>query len=530
MDSGKRMLSQLSKWGISLRRAVFLTTLATTTYIHAAEAPDFQIDVKRISVEGDLPVSQSFIDATLAPFVNRSHTVESLLEASMALEQAIHAEGYTFYRVVLPQQQLGDDGIVALRLVAFSVDSITVEGNEHFDADNIRRSLPGLQAGVSPDSKLMTRQLQVAAYHPLKDVKLTFKKSDSPDQIDAEINVIDEDPQNFAVMLSNTGNTSTGEARLTGSYQHTNLWNLDHIVNLSYTTSPGHADDVKQYGISYSAPLYEYGGWLTGYYVESDVDTGSVGALDISGAGTILGLHYLMALERVGGLEHWLDIGFDDKLFETNILLGGNSLIPDVRSAPISLTYRGKLPWQNNQVGYFLQLAKNTGLGADNESDSYTGNRVNADRSWTAVRYGASIQRVVSDWNLKAALNGQYTNDVLISGEQFGLGGSRSVRGYEEREIGKDVGFTTSLQVLSPQFNNTRLLGFYEYGTGYNQDVQPGDPPKSQSVASIGVGLRWQLEKKAQVSIDFAHALKDGADGQTEAGDNKIHASVVLNF
>jgi len=49
----------------------------------------------------------------------------------------------------------------------------------------------------------------------------------------------------------------------------------------------------------------------------------------------------------------------------------------------------------------------------------------------------------------------------LISGEQFGLGGADSVRGFEEREISGDDGIQLNLETHSPSFGpGLRPLAF----------------------------------------------------------------------
>lgn len=486
--------------------------------------------VNRFELEGTVPVDQAFIDELLTPYQNQSHSVESVLEVSAVLEKALHDEGYSFYRVVLPEQPVGKSGIVKLKIVAFTLGTIDIDGNKHFDDENIFNALPGLVIGESPNPNDLVHELKVASHHPLKNVRLTFKQSKTVNQLRATVDVVDAKPDNFALILSNTGSDSTGDYRLTGSYQHTNLFNKDHILNLSYTTSPEQTGDVKQYGGSYSLPIYSQRAWLTGYMVQSDVDSGTIAGLDISGAGTMMGLHYLRYLGRIDTYEHWLDVGFDDRLFENDILFGTFSLIPDVRSAPISLTYKGEFPWRQQQFNFHVQYNANTGMGSDNNKLAYWGNRLYAERNWSHMRYGMTVTHAYKGWELKGNLSGQYTDDILISGEQFGLGGATSVRGYEEREISKDNGYTIKLEVSRPWFEKTRLVGFADFGEGSSENVLPGDPPKTQTIASIGAGIRWQYENKFLASIDLAHALKEGAAGQTDDGDNKIHATVMMNF
>jgi len=284
-----------------IQRSLLLLVLLISTSVFSAVPDSFKFHVDRFQFEGFIPIDIALVDSTLEPFQDQDHTLESLLKVSKALEAVIREQGYAFYRVVLPQQPLVKQAVITLKVVSFSLADVSVEGNKFFDEENILKSLPYLTVGESPNTETLARALKVAIHHPLKDMQLTFKQSknaNKANQISATVNVTDAKPDNFALILANTGNDTTGEYRLTGSYQNTNLFNKDHILNVSYTTSPGHIEDVKQYGGSYSAPLYSQSAWLTGYLVKSDVNTGTVGTLDISGAGTMMGLLILALFVR----------------------------------------------------------------------------------------------------------------------------------------------------------------------------------------------------------------------------------------
>jgi hemolysin activation/secretion protein len=505
-------------------RALVFILFCSQVFATNPEAIRFHVDT--FEIDGTVPVASSLIDATLAPYKDKEHSLDDLLAVAKSVEQTIRDEGYAFYRVVLPQQAF-EKGSIRLKVVAFTLGEVVIEGNQFFDEANIRNAIPRLATDDSPNTEELAQDLKVAIHHPLKDMRLTFKQSEQPNKVDATVSVTDSKPTNFAVILANTGKKETGKERITGSFQHTNLWNKDHILNVSYTTSPGHFGDVKQKGGSYSMPLYLQRAWLTGYYVESDVDTGTVGTLDISGAGTMWGLHYLTNLRRIGSYEHWLDFGYDSRHFETDVGL----FEAKVRSTPLSVLYKSEFLWQDLQVDAYTQLSINTGQGSDNENADYFANRITADRNWKHLRYGLTVNRPYKGWGLRGSLTGQLTNEALVSGEQFGLGGSTSIRGYEEREISKDEGYAIKLEAYSPQYKQVNFIGFVDYGRGRQEDVQPTDiEPRSKTLASFGAGMRWQYKKSVLVGIDLAHALKKGAVDDTNAGDNGIHGTIILNF
>ena len=141
------------------------------------------------------------------------------------------------------------------------------------------------------------------------------------------------------------------------------------------------------------------------------------------------------------------------------------------------------------------------------------------------------------DWVFRVSGNGQYTPDRLIPGEQFGLGGATSVRGYEEREEAYDAGFSGSFEVYSPDLAAAarlpkvqfRLLGFFDGGTGYNLRVQSlSGEASANSLTSTGVGFRLGVSDFFSFSLDWGYAL--AASTNTKRGGNAVHFKGQVSF
>jgi hemolysin activation/secretion protein len=137
----------------------------------------------------------------------------------------------------------------------------------------------------------------------------------------------------------------------------------------------------------------------------------------------------------------------------------------------------------------------------------------------------------VQKWLLRLNVEGQYATVPLISGEQFGVGGSRSVRGYNEREILGDRGIGLSFEVgQSVEGTNLRWLVFYDVAqTEYVEDFGTGvSQALIQDAASIGGGVRWSWSRYFNASADLAQVLEDFGD--TESGDIKLHFNMTYQY
>jgi hemolysin activation/secretion protein len=487
--------------------------------------------VERFEVVGDSPLNAKETSRILASFAGRTHSLGSLREVAKKLEQSIRERGYSFYRVTLPPQTLESNAVVQLKVVAFRLEEISVEGNRYFSKSNILASLPALKIGTSPNNETLAQQIKVANYHPQKKLGLTFQQIDKPDAIGTKINVEDQSPHQFTVMMNTRGSQGTGDYRLSAGYQYSNLWGLDHILNVSYTTSPDHFDEVRQYGASYMLPIYPLRGWLSGYYARSDVDTGTVGGLfQVSGAGELGGVHYLQYLPRWRLYEHWLDLGWDDKLFDNKVIFGRvQDFGVDVRSRPFSLAYKGQINWQSHRAGFEFGWAGNLDGGSDNTKAAYAGTRFGAKPDWDVLRYGAFWDMgLPGSWTWRHSFTGQYSSEPLIPAEQIGLGGLTTIRGYREREVGGDSGHLYKTEIWTPQWlPGLNFLGFYDQGHRELHNTQPGEK-NTLWLRSTGLGARWQWKDQFTVSVDLAYAFDRGL--QTKPGSGRVHAQMAYRF
>src|SRR5262249_45136822 len=156
-------------------------------------------------------------------------------------------------------------------------------------------------------------------------------------------------------------------------------------------------------------------------------------------------------LPRWGQYEHKLSFGLDYRAFRNEVLVNGIGVVPDITVRPASLTYSGLRRYSDAELSYYVSASVNLPGGVDGDADAFQRSRPGANADYTVYRYGANyVQSLPGDWQFRAALNGQYTNALLVSGEQFGIGGPDSVRGYILRELSSDRGYQTQVELYTP--------------------------------------------------------------------------------
>ena len=511
-----------------MRSALIIPLLLSVLFHWPALASDLRVHVKSFSLDGEVPVTASQREKVLAEYTGPGKTLADISAAARALEALLHDEGYSFYRVVLPPQKI-KDGAIQLQVIQFQIGSIQVTGNKYYSAENIRHSLPGLQAGMSPNMPVLQRHLQIANASSAKNATILIKEGKQQDAIDAEIQVRDRDPVSIYTALGNTGSDDSGDWRLSFGYQHANLFDRDHALTLSYTTSPEDTGDVQQTGIFYRLPVYSLGSEMSAYYIDSTVDSGTVSDFDVSGAGEFAGLHYKYAFPKYGELSHSISAGLEDRYFDNDVLFLGVNLGVPVRSRPISLTYAGQWKKQGRQLDFSVSWAANVGGGSHNDKFDYRVNRAGADVYWQAFRYSLDYQHPFDNgWEFKGYVRGQWSDDQLIPGEQFGLGGRYSLRGFEERELSGDNGIMLQAEAWIP-FDKPGLRPYVFLDVG-KVDLNQGIPGRnrSDSAGSVGAGMEWKINRNNYLSTSLGHVIDGLYD--TGSGHTKLHLQYIYRF
>lgn len=493
------------------------------------EVPVVTFEVKEFRIEGENPISQEKTDRLLKIFLGPHRGLEGLLEAAAKLESVILQVGHSFHRVILPPQTL-EAGVVVLKITQIKLANVEVEGNQYFSDKNIINSLPGLVIGTVPDTKQLARQLIVANNHPSKRVTIRMKQSKEPESVDAVLDVQDQRPWQIFSVLNNIGTSETGRLRFTVGGQHSNILGYDDSLTASYTTSPGHTSDVKQWGLHYRIPVYKYSGSFSFFYSRSDVDSGTIQSVfDVSGAGKFLGGSYTHTFLNRENYRHRLSIGVDDKFFQNNVAFLGTPIGIDVRSRPLTLSYFGEVQMEKSQVRFNVSYVRNLNGGNRNTKAVYAASRSSAEQDWDVIRYSVNYNRGLSKiWLLRLAWSGQWSNEPLISGEQFGIGGINSVRGFEERALSGDRGNQATVEFSRPIFDNRVQIRLFT-DLGHIKIIKPiVGQIASQTLVSAGAGLTWRWKDKLNFSIDYAHELNNGRT--INIGGTKTHFSLFYRF
>ena len=484
--------------------------------------------------------------ATIAQaFTGPQSDFETIQQAIEALEKAYVNAGFGSVKVEVPEQEL-ESGVVTLQVVEGKLGDVQIEANSFFDNANIRRSLPALRSGDTTNTDELNRNLLVANDGGSKNVNVTFKRNEVTGLSDAVVKIVAEDPQRWLVLLDNSGSAATGYYRSGLVYQHANLFNRDHALSLQLMSSPGYWSQVGIVGLGYRIPMYHWGGAWDFSASYSTVNSGKVAQagggpdLAISGGGKTYGAKYTHYLDSKPQWQNRVSLGLERRAFGNSVTpigLPGASLVPDLATTPLTVGYSSSYREPERDFSANLSLVQNL-PGAPNGSTAdfnVAGGRAGATDGFKAFKFSLQYnERWVSQWSLRTALSGQNTTALLISPEQFGVGGSETVRGFNEREVAGDQGLRLGVEVWAPPIEAGQWrwvpLAFVDAAQVSRNQPAVGEIAE-QNIGGAGLGLRGSWGRSMSLRLDWGSVTR-GVTGiaGSRVGDQRLHATLIWNF
>jgi hemolysin activation/secretion protein len=107
----------------------------------------------------------------------------------------------------------------------------------------------------------------------------------------------------------------------------------------------------------------------------------------------------------------------------------------------------------------------------------------------------------------------QLANSPLLAMEQIAVGGYSTVRGYRQNQVVVDQAVVTSAEVRIPIWRRPDLGGtvslapFVDYAHVWDQKDRLLD--RSRNLASVGIGLRWDMPRYLSARVYWGHNLTD---------------------
>lgn len=502
----KMKLRNKSTWTAGLLLSLLLTS---------AYASDVLFDIKEFKV--DAAHESSAVQDVLRGYAGSQKSYHDVMRALEAVK-TYYAKAGESISVSLPPEQDITAGTIQLRITS-AEDRKRLRNVR--DNSSVRDAFPSLKEGIPVDTMKVSMSADLFNENPYRAAYVEYATSDEGTDVSLGIEK-KRDPLAFVVSLDNTGTRSTGKERVTLSAQKMDMPG-GATASATYIASVQKPDSVNIVVLGYKVPLYSQYSSLDFYAANSKADTGTVSDFfNVSGKGHVYGARLTRYLAtETEGLAQQVLVGFERRDYLNSVTIPGSSssLVPDYTVKPLTVGYniRRKGSW-----GFAVSLTH--GMDGSDLDAARTGAVAGYNIFKASGEYSLPIG---ADWSGFIAGSLQHTTDLLVPGEQFGVGGIASVRGLNERELSGDKGARLSFEIRKPVTDNVVAALFLDSGRAWRNSPLPGEVA-SAGATSAGAGIRYFWQTNLSATVDFAHVLR--GDGETRAGADRVLASLTYAF
>ncbi|NEP14368.1 MAG: ShlB/FhaC/HecB family hemolysin secretion/activation protein [Symploca sp. SIO2C1] len=501
------------------------------------ETPDSELGVKvkveRVEILGSNVFSPAELEAAVAEFIGREATFEELLEIRTIIAQLYTDNGYTTSGAFLPPQDL-TDGVVIVQVVEGAIEQIEIEGLERLHEGYVRSRL-GLAAQPPINLQRLEEALQLLQLNPLLDsVQAELSAGTAPGLSVLTLNLREASPWVAEVSLDNHNSPSIGSLGGTVALAHNNLLGFGDRLSAEYSLTTG----LDNYDLSYEIPLNPRDGSLNVSYTNSysQIVEEPFSQFDINSRSYTLSVGFRQPFIRTPTKELALGLSFDLRQSQTFLLEDipfSFSLGPDDGKSRVSVL-RFSQDWINREPSRVLAARSQLSFGLDIFDPTI--NDTSVDGLFTSwLGQFQWVQALGTDTILIGRIGAQFSLDPLLPLEQFSIGGVDTVRGYRQNQQVADNGIAASLELRYPLIRNSDGIGtlqltpFFDVGRVWNNDRETSvsiGTSSSATLASIGLGLRWQIDSSFSARLDWGIPLLSIDNEGNSLQDNGVSFSL----
>lgn len=506
-------------------------------------ASALRIRVERFVFNGNRVFSNSALQKVVAPFSKREVTSEELEEARLAVTAKYVDAGYITSGAVLPDQDL-NGGAIEMDVIEGRLTKIELGGSWWFRPWWLRHELRRA-AGKPLNFNQLKERLQLLRQDPgIAQINAELMPGGKLGESILKAEVKEIQPFRFGVEVSNRRPPSVGSEIVDVSLADLNL--TGHSDPIFFRWSPVHAvsetpdrwefSDLENIEGSYRFPISPWHTTLEvhGSRFDSSIVEEQFSALNITSKTKQVGATLRQPWWESVNTEVSTSLTFDRRESRSFLLgqpftLSAGAFDGETRVSVL----RFALEVVNRSQKHVLALRSTFNVGINefdatrNVGGASGGTGAGARRrlpdgqfvSW--LGQGQYVRRLFDTDNLAVLrLNAQFSNDPLLSLEQYSLGGAQSVRGYRENLLLRDNGVFASAELRVPVWRGKEknpiltLAPFFDFGIGWDRVEFIGKkPPKNQiddrteTLTSLGIGVLFTPSKYVTAQVYWGYAF-----------------------
>ncbi|MBN3949173.1 MAG: ShlB/FhaC/HecB family hemolysin secretion/activation protein [Nostoc sp. NMS7] len=491
------------------------------------------IVVERFEVVGSTVFSPEELAKATAEFTKRPISLAEVYQARSKITDLYLKNGYITSGAYIPPQTI-QSGVVKIQVVEGKLEDIQVTGTRRLNPNYVRSRL-AIATSPPLNRQRLLEALQLLQLNPLiQNVSAELSAGSQTGVNLLEVKITEAKTFSSPIVLDNGRSPSVGSFRRRLQLNEANLLGLGDSLGLGYTNTDG----SNSFDVSYTLPLNPKNGTLTFNYgtTSSNVIEPPFNILDIQSASRYYELTFRQPIVQTPTQEFVLGLTASRRESEASYLDIERIPFPGLGADEQGRTRVSALrffqEWTSRNSHEVIALRSQFSLGID--ALNATINQNPPDSRFFAWQGQAQWARLLApETLLLLRLNTQLASRTLLPLEQFGLGGQDSVRGYRQDYLLTDNGTFVSAEVQVPilrlpQIDSIlQVVPFVDFGVGWNSSGIKN--PDHNTLAAVGLGLRWSQSDRFTVRLDWGIPLISVNSNERTLQENGLYFSLFYN-
>lgn len=490
------------------------------------------IIVNKFEFIGSTVFSDAELTELTKEYTNKPISINELFQVRTKITKLYADNKYITSGALIPEQKL-TSGTIKIQIVEGGIEEIKVIGLTRLNPSYIQSRI-AIATQKPLNSKRLLEALQLLQINPLiESISANLSPSLQPGLNNLEVKVTEAKTFSLPITFDNGRTPSVGTDRRQIQLGESNLTGLGDRLSLSYSNTNG----SNSFDASYTIPFNPYNGTISLNFgtSSSTVIQAPFNILDIISSSRSYGLSIRQPILQNTSQDLALGLTLNHSQSQAS-LLGGAIPFPSLGSDENGQTKISALRFFQEYVqrsGEEVFAARSqVSLGIN--AFGSTINPISPDSRFLAWRGQVQYVRLLAPETL-LFLRGdlQLADRSLLSQEQISFGGQDNLRGFRQDSITTDNGLLFSAELRIPVLRIPEISGllqiapFFDFGEAWNYNASTNPDPST--LASLGVGLRFQMSDRLTIRLDWGIPLSRISGDKQTLQERGLYFSLVAN-
>jgi hemolysin activation/secretion protein len=500
----------------------------------AAMSSSESFPVKTLLIQGNTLFDAETLHALVAQAEGKTMPLNQLEAEVGRIAAYYNSQGYPLVRAVVPAQTVRD-GIVRVQVIEGRYGNVSLNNSSKVKDELLQPMLAPLEPGKVIGQAELDHALLLLSDVPGVKVNGVLKPGQALGATDLVVETVQSGPAvSGNVVLDNSGNRYTGQARIAGTVFVVNPLQHGDVLSVSALSS----GDKMNYGrLAYDVLVDGRGTHLGGALSALHYTLGEpLEALKANGSAQVASLWAKHPLVRSRDLNLYGKVQLDRLQLRDRIGIDVSASRTDRHLDNVTASLEGDLR-DNFLSGAFTSwnLGATTGrVGFDDDNAQL----IDAQSARTSGRYAkwnanlARLQGLSMKDSLYLGVAGQWSDSNLDASQKISVGGPYVVRAYEVSAVSGDNGYTATVELRhdleASGDNRWQAIAFIDSAhVQINQNVWAGvTGANSVTLSGAGLGLNWAGAQQWSGKLHIATPI--GARPALLSGSASTRATVEI--